>query len=132
MKKRRIAAALTGGLLAVAMGVVGAPSAQADEPTKAPTSEHDRIVNFWTKERMAKAKPVELDEEAVKDSLKNDKKAKQGKEFVVKPRAAERDTKAEGSPETGGPWTKGGKVEQTTGKVFFTDPEDNGLSLIHI
>ena len=92
-----------------------------------PRSEHQRIVDFWTHERVAQAQP---------------------RDFVLDP-ATRQYRPAAGKPGgsgvvSGSSWTKGGAIDGTEGKVLFamdgsywvcsatvvTDPTDNNRSII--
>src|ERR671910_3341965 len=93
--KAAVAAALLTVLALLPLAV--APVAAGDAGAKA-QAEHQRIVNYWTAERLANAKPRDF----VKDST--------GK-FVPK---------AKPGGGTGASWTGGGSVVQRTGKVWFS------------
>lgn len=96
----RSKAAAAAALLTVLalLPLAAAPVAAGDTSTKA-KAEHERIVKYWTAERIANAKP--------RDFVRTN----EGK-FV--PRAKP------GSGGTGASWTGGGPVVQRTGKVLFT------------
>ena len=94
--KAAAAAALLTVLALLPLAV--APVAAGDGQAKA-KAEHQRIVNYWTAERIANAKP--------RDFVRtNDGK------FVPKAKP--------GGGGTGASWTGGGPVVQRTGKVLFT------------
>lgn len=96
---RRSKAAVAAALLTVLalLPLAVAPVAAGDSSTKA-KAEHERIIKYWTAERIAGAKP--------RDFVRS-----HGGKFV--PMA-----KPGGS--TGASWTGGGPVVQRTGKVLFT------------
>lgn len=89
--------------VAVMAGTLGAGSAAAPVLPDAARSEHERIVAFWTPERVAQAIP---------------------RDFVLDP-TTRRFTPSKGKPGgssgavLGASWTKGGLVAETTGKVLF-------------
>src|SRR5688500_12940146 len=91
--------ALIALLLAASSGVASAAPSKSQ-------SEHDRVVAFWTKERVAKAVP---------------------RDFVYDPATGHFAPSPRGKPSTGGgngtttgtSWTAGGAVLKTTGKVLF-------------
>ncbi|MDI3387329.1 peptidase [Streptomyces sp. B-S-A8] len=69
--------------------------------------------DFWTAERMRAAEPLDL----LPVSPGDLSKVKEGVEKLVPPTGL---PGAEAFPEQGGPWTGGGKVTSTAGRVFFT------------
>src|SRR5687768_18311327 len=76
---------------------VGSRSADAAK------AEHQRIVDYWTAERMASAKPRDFVRTA------------RGFEPAAKPPRPG----GSGTTVTGASWTKGGAVAQAVGKVYF-------------
>ena len=86
----------------LALSLVPASHAQAQGDSR--RAEHDRVVAFWTKDKVAKAK---------------------GRDFVLDPKTKRFKPSAKpgggGSTQTvlGASWTSGGAVVQTTGKVLF-------------
>jgi hypothetical protein len=94
--KSAVAAALLTVLALLPLAV--APVAAGDSSTSA-KAEHERIIKYWTAERIASAKP--------RDFVRTN----EGK-FVPRARP--------GSGGTGASWTGGGPVVQRTGKVLFT------------
>jgi hypothetical protein len=94
--KSAVAAALLTVLALLPLAV--APVAAGDSSTRA-KAEHERIIKYWTAERIANAKP--------RDFVRTN----EGK-FVPRARP--------GSGGTGASWTGGGPVVQRTGKVLFT------------
>lgn len=93
-KPSRLIAILAGVLLM--LGFTPAVTASADEDARA---EHQRIINFWTKDKVAKAKPRDF----VRDPATG--------EFTL--------TAPEATQVLGASWEGGGKVQRTTGKVLF-------------
>lgn len=119
---RRGAGALVavGALLGLALQTT---SASADSGATAPGSAipkaaQERAADAWTAERMRAATPVEdlldLGSEAVERA---GEAVPRGEELKIPPVDAGAAAKA--LPEPGGPWTGGGEVEKTTGRVFF-------------
>ncbi|GAA4101170.1 trypsin-like serine peptidase [Nonomuraea soli] len=102
-------------LLAVptlALTATPASSAVRDDPAPsksaaASSSAQERVRQFWTPERMASARPMEINRRA----RVNGPLPEAGTPTVVEPLRAN-------SP--GEPWTAGGAVTRTEGRVFFT------------
>ncbi|MFM9367268.1 trypsin-like serine peptidase [Streptomyces sp. Da 82-17] len=97
------AVAAAGALVAGLLLQTGSASAST-----APSAE-----DFWTAERMRSAEPLDLLPVNPGDLTK----VKEGVEKLVPGTGL---PGAEAFPEQGGPWTGGGKVTSTTGRVFFT------------
>ncbi|MFC3999504.1 trypsin-like serine peptidase [Nocardiopsis sediminis] len=108
-----------GPLAAVAVAVLGAPSAAADPAP--PSSVHEVVhstaaagedprdmLAYWTPERMAAAEPLG----SLLDGVTRDLPLPASQ--VIAPQAAPR------PDSTGTRWTAGGKVTRTTGRVFLT------------
>ncbi|RFU85262.1 peptidase [Streptomyces triticagri] len=119
---RRILGALaaTGALLAGTLVAAAPATAAPGSPThvKASDSETGRPTDtaaYWTAERMRAAEPLDLLPAAVGEVT--DRIAK-GTELLVPP--TEAPPGAEAFPESGAPWTGGGQVATTSGRVFFT------------
>ena len=97
-------------VLATAFALLAAPAgarpstADADTATRGASSEHRRIVDYWTAERRASAKPRDI---ILPLGSKAQPKAKPG-------------TGSSSGDVIGASWTAGGSVSVTTGKVFFT------------
>ncbi|MXM65786.1 peptidase [Streptomyces sp. HUCO-GS316] len=112
-----VGALLTGGLV-TAGGAYAAPreTASGTSPTArtASTAEQHNSRTFWTSERMRGAAPLDL--------LLTPKAAKS----LKAPRTGGPSTTVEATaapaafPQAGGPWTGGGAVVTTSGRVFFT------------
>jgi hypothetical protein len=114
-------ALLTSGLLGVASGPADASSAK-----RAPAASHrtaaasspaaaKQVRQYWTKDRMRSATPK------VVHAKPSSTTVKAGKPVVVKGKPGSGSTDGY----LGGPWTKGGNVVKTTGKVFFTEGSTN-------
>ncbi|MFE3327597.1 trypsin-like serine peptidase [Streptomyces sp. NPDC059176] len=116
MRRHRTAAGI---LLAVgalfATGLSAATAADAATPSPVPTrsasaTEQHQARTFWTAERMRSATPLDL---ALTPHAATSLKAPrpEGATTTVSPTAF---------PQAGGPWTGGGAVVKTSGRVFFT------------
>jgi hypothetical protein len=92
-------------LAAMVSPAVAKPTARAQSATaeQARASEHRRIVEYWTPQRRASAKPRDI---VVPLGSKAQTRAKPGT--------------GSGGDVLGASWTAGGSVSVTTGKVFFT------------
>lgn len=117
-------AAAIGGLLTAA-GLLAGPQAAAAPPHhdvsafhQAATTQQSRaaVRKYWTPQRMRAAHPLT----ARPSSDWKPTKVATGKPTVVKGKPAARGHKKRTAGNLGGPWTGGGKVVQTTGKVFMT------------
>ncbi|MFG2603476.1 trypsin-like serine peptidase [Streptomyces sp. NPDC048514] len=125
MRRHRTAAgillavgALFTGSLAGAGTATAGPAEAGSGPSAAvrtaPAAEQHRARTFWTPERMRSATPLDLrlTPRAAK-TLKTP--ATTGRASAVAPTAA-----VASFPQAGGPWTGGGSVVTTSGRVFFT------------
>ncbi len=101
--KAAVAAALLTVLALLPLAV--APVAAGDSKDKA-KAEHERIVKYWTAERIAGAKP--------RDFVRTDRGKFEPNAKPAKP------PPPGGGTVTGASWTGGGPVVQRTGKVLFT------------
>ncbi|MFI2368474.1 trypsin-like serine peptidase [Streptomyces sp. NPDC018833] len=101
-----VATLLAGALTATSAGAAPVPSPSA--PAPASFAPRQAPQDFWTAERMRAATPLDLIRMAP-GSLKAPKPA--GEQTVIGPTAF---------PQPGGPWTGGGAVVKTSGRVFFT------------
>ena len=105
--KRRIAAATVGAALAmVATTLSGATGAAARGTSGPDRSDHDRVVAFWTNERVAQAIPRDFDFDPNSKSFRP----------AGKPAAG---GSSSSTTTLGSSWTAGGEVLKTTGKVLF-------------
>ncbi|MBT2366854.1 peptidase [Streptomyces sp. ISL-10] len=98
---------LAGALTATSAGAAPVPSPPST-PTPASFAPRQAPQGFWTAERMRAATPLDL-MRVVPGSLKAPKPASE--KTVIGPTAF---------PQPGGPWTGGGAVVKTSGRVFFT------------
>lgn len=94
-KPSRLVAILASVLLVLSLAPAATASAEGDARL-----EHQRVINFWTKDKVAKAKPRDF----VRDPATG--------EFTLAPQTAT-------TPVTGASWTGGGSVLEATGKVLF-------------
>ncbi|KOG66958.1 peptidase [Streptomyces griseoflavus] len=134
---RAVAGALTaaGALLvsalqtgpAGAVGTSGAAAAAGSRPASSPSA----AAGFWTAERMREATPLDLLSAGTEASARRSGKAadtaspsvRRGPERTVRPTLPGTGVAAHAPksfPQAGGPWTGGGAVTNTTGRVFFT------------
>src|SRR4051812_21606968 len=91
-------------LAALVLVPLAAVPVLAGDPAHA---KHDRIVAYWTPERIANAAPRNF----VRDSNGSFEQIPRGKAQPVAP---------SGNNVTGGSWTLGGQILKTSGKVLFT------------
>ncbi|MEV5241126.1 peptidase [Streptomyces cinnamoneus] len=114
---------LAAGALTVT-GVQATPAGAAPAPAPAPATAHTataaaqrQAAAFWTPERMRTATP--LDASAVTASPGGLRAPATGsRPTTVAPTAPSAHVRS--FPQAGGPWTGGGAVERTSGRVFFT------------
>lgn len=106
---------VAGAALALALAIPGAAAAQASPTTDASATVHavaardqQRAAQFWTRDRMRAAAPLDLLTVAPGTRLDD---ARRSAPTTISPTAL---------PFGGGPWTGGGAVTRTTGRVFFT------------
>ena len=111
-KSRSVLVALLGAAALLGTGVVASPAGAA-------TAAADPA-SFWTTERMRQAAPLDL-LPVDRAEVKAPSLAK-GKKSTVAPTlpGALNDVGALAFPHSGGPWTGGGAVVSTAGRVFFT------------
>jgi V8-like Glu-specific endopeptidase len=97
-----------------------APSATAENPAPG-VAVHDMgaLTTKWTPEAMRNAIPLDRLLPKV-DASKVTHDVKQGAPQVVQPTAAPAAVEPMAFPHAGGPWSGGGAVEKTAGRVFFT------------
>lgn len=93
-KPSRLVALMVGVVMLLGLAPVGTASAGDDA-----RAEHQRIIDFWTKDKVAKAKPRDF----VRDPATG--------EFAL--------TTATSADVLGAAWNDGGTVQKTTGKVLF-------------
>ncbi|MFJ3441094.1 trypsin-like serine peptidase [Streptomyces sp. NPDC086081] len=117
--RRTVLGALAGVAALLATGVTAAPAGAAPEPGTAAPSARERALAFWTPERMRAATPLDVltvDRSGVRAAA-----PRKGEPAVVAPSAPA--SSAVGPlafPHGGGPWSGGGAVTRTAGRVFFT------------
>lgn len=104
--KAAVASALLTVLALLPLAVAPVLAGDAGDKATNAKAEHQRIVKYWTAERIAGAKP--------RDFVKTGDGTFQPKAKPVKP------PPPGGSTVTGASWTGGGPVVQRTGKVLFT------------
>ncbi|HEY9292934.1 MAG TPA: hypothetical protein VIP98_16765 [Microlunatus sp.] len=126
--KRRTPISVAIGAIIAAAGLVAAPIAQAQpaSPVESNTpvlhqaattkSEQRRVSNYWTAERMRSAQQLNVRP----DSGWHPSKVETGEPEVQKGYPGKKKKPSADGSYLGGPWTGGGAVVQTTGKVFFT------------
>lgn len=89
---------ITVPILVVAIAFSSGAGAFAAPPDSPGKSDHERIVGYWTSQRVERARPRDVD------------RAPHGQGKPIRG----------GSAETGANWTGGGLVKTTTGRVLFT------------
>ncbi|WP_338894455.1 peptidase [Streptomyces sp. TG1A-60] len=111
-KSRSVLAALFGATALLGTGVFASPAGAA-------TAAADPA-SFWTAERMRQAAPLDL--LPVDRAQVEVPSLAKGKERTIAPTlpGALNDVGALAFPNSGGPWTGGGAVVSTAGRVFFT------------
>jgi V8-like Glu-specific endopeptidase len=116
------ASLLTVGVLAGASPVRAAvrpavaSHAAASHAGAVTAGEQQRVADHWTPERMRAATPMDL---ATVDFRAEPSSAPRGRPSTV-------DATGASFPNVGSPWTGGGAVVRTTGRVFFTNPDGSG------
>lgn len=118
---------LAAGALSPSAGATEAASSSAgqtaSETAATTAAEQERVRDLWTPERMRAAVPIEeLAPDAVRKAVEETRSApvSQGEARTVAPTSGQQAPGASAFPEGGAPWTDGGAVENTTGRVFFT------------
>ncbi|MFI9542677.1 peptidase [Streptomyces sp. NPDC052016] len=110
---------LTTGALAVPAGAAPTTSGPAVSPVSADAQLRAR--EFWTPERMRAATPLDLAN--VNGRADGRSAPAKGTKFTVAPTTPARtpaDVGIKAFPNSGGPWTGGGAVLSTAGRVFFS------------
>lgn len=125
MRRNRTAAGILtalGALLAAGLSGAGTAGAAPSHPSGAapaaaahtvPHAQQQAARAYWTPDRMREATPLDL--HLTPDAAKSIEPAPRGKTATVVPGAA-----PASFPQAGGPWTGGGAVVRTSGRVFFT------------
>ncbi|HLU46011.1 MAG TPA: peptidase [Natronosporangium sp.] len=126
----RLATVLAVAALVVTAGASGAAAAPAADVTPGAVvrsaavtaAEQQAVLEYWTPERMAAAVPIEQLAGDVLARLPRTGTPAAGAPMVVEPTPAADLTDAgiTAFPHPGGPWTGGGLVTSTAGRVFFT------------
>jgi hypothetical protein len=112
VRRHRFAASVltaVGALLAGALSATSAGAAPPPSPTPVSFAPEQAAKGFWTAERMRNATPLDVIR-ATPGSFRAPA-SPAVEETVVRPTAF---------PQAGGPWTGGGSVVKTSGRVFFT------------
>ncbi|WP_455354813.1 trypsin-like serine peptidase [Streptomyces sp. SYSU K217416] len=117
------AALLATGVQATAAGATPAPappSPVAGPAAATSAAAQQKVSGFWTAERMRQATPLDLI--AVRPGALQDRRAAGTPTTVAptSPSAGVTSTGIKAFPQAGGPWTGGGAVVKTSGRVFFT------------
>ena len=113
MMRFRLRSALLAASCAVGLVVPLAGTASAANPSTVheaavTKSEQSKVTEFWTPERMRSAVPMD---QLLKPKQRLAEKIAAGTPTTIGPTAF---------PNGGGPWTGGGKIVTTEGRVFFT------------
>jgi V8-like Glu-specific endopeptidase len=126
----RLATLLAVTALVVTAGAAGATAAPATDdtpgavarPAAVTAAEQQEVLEYWTPERMAAAVPIEQLAGEVLAGLPRTGTPEAGASMVVEPTPAGSTTDAgiAAFPHPGGPWTGGGLVTSSVGRVFFT------------
>jgi hypothetical protein len=121
MKRSQHLRATTFSVLLVAplfaVSAVPATSAQAAEPSPRARlqavgdSAEQRVTRYWTRERLRSAVPMERIFKAERPSQEHVRRGVRQQRPATRPLSL---------PSLGSAWTRGGKVTQTAGRVFFT------------
>ncbi|MFF6783384.1 trypsin-like serine peptidase [Streptomyces sp. NPDC012510] len=124
---RSLLGALLGATVLFTTGALAAPAGAAPAPrsdtgvTSVSADAQRQARAFWTPERMRTATP--LDMVNVDDRVDSGSAPAKGLKTTVAPTApavAPAEAKVMAFPNSGGPWTGGGAVVSTAGRVFFT------------
>jgi hypothetical protein len=130
MMRKQLLAVAVSGAAALALAAPGADAAPtpgrasnvAVKHLDASKAEHDRIVAYWTPQRMRDAIPGDR-LVAGRDTSSATGQVAKGAPMTVRPQA--KPGGGGGGSGAGGYYTGGGKVVATTGKVFFTERGQN-------
>ncbi|MBV2365841.1 trypsin-like serine peptidase [Streptomonospora nanhaiensis] len=132
----RLVGALAGAALAVA-GVVAVPAAAADTPSAGAAAaaresgvvrqaaavdadDHRRVLDYWTRERMAAAVPLVRALDGVAGGLLGTARPGGQAAADTRPGGQVAVPQAAAASSTGERWSGGGRVAKTTGRVFLT------------
>ncbi|MEU2542663.1 trypsin-like serine peptidase [Streptomyces iakyrus] len=116
--RRSVLGALAGIAALLATGVTAAPASAASDPGATTLSAQKRALAFWTPQRMREATPLDL--LTVDRSDVRAPAVRTGKAKVVAPSAPASAAGPLAFPHGGGPWSGGGAVTKTAGRVFFS------------
>lgn len=116
--RRSVLGALAGIAALLATGVTAAPASAAPDPGATPLSAQERALAFWTPQRMREATPLDL--LTVDRSDVRAPALRTGKATVVAPSVPASTAGPLAFPHGGGPWSGGGAVTKTAGRVFFS------------
>ena len=116
--RRSVLGALAGVAALLATGVTAAPASAAPDPGVMTPSARERALAFWTPQRMREATPLDL--LTVDRSDVRTPAPRTGRATVVAPSAPTSATGPLAFPHGGGPWSGGGAVTKTAGRVFFS------------
>ncbi|MFJ8668231.1 trypsin-like serine peptidase [Streptomyces sp. NPDC093600] len=126
MRRHRTALTVLSAVGALLTGALTATTAQAADAAPATTAapaarsvtatEQQRASTFWTPARMRAAAPLDLD--ATPGALA--RVARSATPTTIAPTASPTTITPTAFPQQGGPWTGGGAVVKTSGRVFFT------------
>jgi V8-like Glu-specific endopeptidase len=121
-----VLALLSAALLVIsgaAASAAPAPAANAVGHTAAIGGQQQAVLDYWTPERMASAVPIEQLAADRLSSLPNTGRPAAGVPVAIEPTIPGQQPDAgqgiQAFPFAGGPWTGGGAVVQTSGRVFF-------------
>ncbi|UGY93247.1 trypsin-like serine peptidase [Streptomyces gobiensis] len=121
-----VGALLTAGALASPAGAAPAspadPSADSISARSAAISAtaQERVSGHWTAERMRKATPLDQLSVSRADVPALSAAVPSGARATIDPISPKKSVGSQAFPESGGPWTSGGDVVATAGRVFFT------------
>ncbi|MEG8275207.1 trypsin-like serine peptidase [Streptomyces sp. AHA2] len=116
--RRTLLGALAAVAALLATGVTAAPAGAAPDPGVLSPSAQERALSFWTAQRMREATPLDvltIDPADVRSAA-----PRKGRAAVVPPSAPASAVGPLAFPHSGGPWSGGGAVTRTAGRVFFT------------
>ncbi|WP_415947378.1 trypsin-like serine peptidase [Streptomyces sp. KLOTTS4A1] len=111
-------ATATAAATAAAEPAAGTPSAAVHEQSASAES----LASFWTAERMRSAEPLDVLPLGASDLARlGPQSVAKGEKSTVAPTSADRTAVGPTAfPQQGGPWSGGGAVVQTSGRVFFS------------
>lgn len=125
---RLAALALFSAAALVAAGTAAAAATTATDhhttthPAAVSASQQQQVLEYWTPERMRSAVPIEQLAGDVLTGTRPGGTAERGEPTIIDPTPATipaTDPATLAFPHSGGPWTGGGAVTETAGRVFF-------------